>query len=169
MWQLKQHLWIPSCFFANPTSHSGEHREVGTWTQPFYTRREKRILWVMEVNQKKGSDRQQQYLQLLHFSTVFVQHPGTEPPRPAYFLDHPLALLLTNCFAYTCTHPCNKNNLTYFSFCVPLNVGVVDMKMNRWLKSIVANVLYITTVVPENYRIGAELGVTIPIKVDTLI
>lgn len=38
--QLKQHLWIPFCFFACPTGHSGEHSEVGTCTRQVFSNKQ---------------------------------------------------------------------------------------------------------------------------------
>lgn len=45
--QLKQHLWIPSCFFAYPSEHSGEQNDVGTCKRHALCKNVKIILWEL--------------------------------------------------------------------------------------------------------------------------
>ena len=74
-------------------------------------------------------------------------------------------------YSYTtyCNTIISKIKTTYLSLCVPLKFGAVDEKIDLWVKIIKADLLCITTVVPENNRIGSIFGVTILIKLNMLV
>ena len=61
-----------------------------------------------------------------------------------------------------------KNRLTSPPV-VPLYFTAVDEKVDRWMDTIKADLLRTTTLVPENYRIGSELGVTVLIELNPSI
>lgn len=58
---------------------------------------------------------------------------------------------------------------THFVFCVPLYFAVVDEEIERWMKFIKANLLCLTSVVPEDYRIKFMQWVAIFIKLNSVV
>lgn len=51
---------------------------------------------------------------------------------------------------------------------MPFDFAPVDI-LEKWIIFIEANLLCFTTVVPENYQIGSRNGVTVFIKLNSLI
>lgn len=57
----------------------------------------------------------------------------------------------------------------HLSICVPLNAAVVDERMDRWVKTVKTDILYVTALVPKHYGVGSKLRVTITVKANAVI